>query len=356
MGCSKTVKKESEVDTIKNHYLSGLQKLDKKDFKGAEEDFNRTVRLDKKSPVGYTGLALLEMERSDYKRALKMVNKAIEYDPNSVDALITRGRIITAREKDGWFDDARASFTRALAIAADNDAALFYCAESYLKSLDFTEALSWYGQAVKKNGPLKDRAAAKYALVKRIIEVDPVSEIGKQKCLLDKITRADLCEFLVEEFKIKARVEHHQPTVFEKIYGDNLSRKKAKEITPSDISSAGAKQSILDVIPLHISDIDILPGGRFYPSRNVTRAQLAMVVQGILVLLRDDSSIATRYVGTESLFPDVRPDYYAYNAVMLCVNEDIMKPVSPDNEFNPDAPVSGVDVIGTFQNLSAVLE
>ena len=70
-GCSKAVKKESDIDTVKNHYVAGIQKLNKNDTKSAETDFKRAIELDKTSPMGYTGMALLKLNQSDYKGALK---------------------------------------------------------------------------------------------------------------------------------------------------------------------------------------------------------------------------------------------------------------------------------------------
>jgi hypothetical protein len=81
-----------------------------------------------------------------------------------------------------------------------------------------------------------------------------------------------------------------------------------------------------------------------------------MVIQGILELLNNDQTIATRYIGTDSGFPDVRPDYYAFNAIMLCIKQDIIEANTATGEFNPGNPVSGIDVIISLKNLETVLK
>ena len=98
MGCSKTVKKESDIDTPENHYLNGMQKLESNDLAAAETEFLRAVELDKKAPHGYTGLAYLELKKSNHKKALKHVKKALKCDDRFVDAFSVKASILSSRK------------------------------------------------------------------------------------------------------------------------------------------------------------------------------------------------------------------------------------------------------------------
>ena len=355
-GCSKTVIKKSDIDTTDNHYASGIQKLAQKDVTGAEADFLRAIELEKKSPKGYTGMALLELSRAEYKKALKRSGKALKYDSNFVDAHIARGRILTERKKGNWFDDALASFENALKLDPENEKALFYCGDCYLAHAAFSEALDYYSRTVTKQGSLKDRAAAKHSQVSKVIEASPVSEEGKKRILYEKISRSDLCVLLVGELKLKELLASHRPVLFEEIYNDDYTVRKGKVIAFSDDKSHISKRWIQDIIPLHISDLDVFPNGNFYPDRLINRAQLAMIIQGILSMLNNNPTLATQYVGIESGFPDVRPDFYAFNAIMLCVQEGILEPEPSTGAFKPENQVSGTDAVLTIRNIERLIE
>ncbi|MFC1552945.1 hypothetical protein ACFL6P_10340, partial [Candidatus Latescibacterota bacterium] len=51
-----------------------------------------------------------------------------------------------------------------------------------------------------------------------------------------------------------------------------------------------------------------------------------------------------RYIGMESRFDDVRSDYYAFNAINLCVDLKIMD-AADERNFDSNGIVSGMDGI-----------
>ena len=73
--------------------------------------------------------------------------------------------------------------------------------------------------------------------------------------------------------------------------------------------------------------------------------------QGILTLITGDASLATRYVGEASRFPDVRGDFYAYNAIALNAERGIMPADSISGCFRPDDPVSGPEALLIIRQL-----
>jgi hypothetical protein len=56
----------------------------------------------------------------------------------------------------------------------------------------------------------------------------------------------------------------------------------------------------------------------------------------------------------KSKFNDVRSDFYAFNAIALCVEMGIMK-VSGDGNFNPDEPISGIDTVLMLRVVEKIL-
>ena len=54
----------------------------------------------------------------------------------------------------------------------------------------------------------------------------------------------------------------------------------------------------------------------FAPDRPVTRAQFALILEDVIMRVKDDPDMATRHIGKESPFGDVHKGYYAFNAIM----------------------------------------
>ena len=76
-----------------------------------------------------------------------------------------------------------------------------------------------------------------------------------------------------------------------------------------------------------------------------------MVNQGVLVLLSGDPTLATRYIGESSRFPDVHGDFYAYNAIALSTERGFMAVDKRTGKFFPDRTVSGAEALLTIREL-----
>ena len=78
-----------------------------------------------------------------------------------------------------------------------------------------------------------------------------------------------------------------------------------------------------------------------------------MVMQSVMIMVTADESLATKYIGQNSRFPDVRSSHYAYNAISLMVDRGIMKADKISGEFRLKDTMSGADAllaIRDFQN------
>lgn len=352
IGCSRALKPSSPEDTPKNHYLAGLKLLGESDPAKPQTEFLRAILLDRKSPYGYTGIAALELKRQNYRRALKYANKALDRDRRFIEAAVLKGRIITERKKSGWYNRSKIAFQQAFDVEAENESALFYQGEASLQAFRFEEARGYFSKAAEKKGELSTRASERATLASRIMEANPASLKGKKVVLHDKATRADICILLTGELGLKDLVKSHRLVFFESIYRNS----DKKSGTPQDMEEHGDLASVLDILALRLPDIDVYPNGNFYPDRTVDRSQLAMIVQEILEVLSDDQTLSTRFATKDSPFPDVRPDYYAFNAIMTVVERGIMTPESGSGRFNTDAVASGVDVLLTLRALKSTLQ
>ena len=353
--CSKTVQKESGVASIENLYASGMEKLKKNDLKGAEGDFQSIIKRDRNSPLGYTGIALIALKRSDFKPSLFAINRALQLDPDFADAYIVQGRIFTILKKSTWFQDAAASFNRAIALDPGSDRALYYYGELYLASYMFGRAEEYYDRAMKLQGSYKDSAAAKLTFIRKITEVAPVSRVGKIHVVDGAIDRAELCTLLIEELKIKELLEQYNMPLFEQFYTLDFRLKKDKIYIPADVTSHPRKQWIIDIVPLRIPDLSMLPDDKFYPDRTVTRAQLAVISNAIQHLLRGDKNESENSIEEEPFISDVRADFYAFDAIVYCVASGIMQ-TGDSGTFHPNDTVSGLDTIRILRKLRLMFE
>jgi len=357
ISCSRTVvKPESDIDTPRDHYLSGMQKLDAESLEDAEKDFNRAVELDPSSPFGYTGLAYLEVLRGNYRQALKHVKKAVKNDKSFADAHAAGGYAVTARKRGkNWFADAEKYFGRALEIDPGNERALFYRAGCLLKAQYYDDAAKTFKLVVDKNGMYARRARGRLSLANRILKVTPIVRSCAYIVLDESIDRADLGVLLEDLMRIRIHVRHYRPRLFSEFYTDDLTLVDRSVRMPPDINNHVGKKQIHVILPLAVEGVSVFPNGYYYPDKIVTREQFAVTVQSILALLRNDPDLATRYYGSASVFPDVRTDFYAYNAISLCVNEGLMDVDPHTGDFRPHATVSGIDAVEMLRRLEKAI-
>jgi hypothetical protein len=100
--------------------------------------------------------------------------------------------------------------------------------------------------------------------------------------------------------------------------------------------------------------MEMYPDHTFHPDELLTRAEFALLLQNIFILVSGDPSLATRYFGETSHFPDVNSTHPAYNAIVLCVERGVLK-ANTDGSFGLTANVSGADALLTIRDLQNAL-
>ena len=254
------------------------------------------------------------------------------------------------QRKRGWFGNAESSFKRLLAMEPEGGRALFSLGEACLAAYRFEEARSYYEKAAAGKSAYTERAALRKTLSERIMEAKPLTDAGKRVCIAEKASRGDVCRLLDDELGLRDLVKRYRLMRYEALYrGDEGLRH-----IPPDIEEHPDRKAVVDVLVLRLAHLDLYPNGYFNPERPVTRAELAMILQEITAFLVDDQTLPTRYSNAESPFADVRPDYYAFNAVMLGVERGYLTYNVQSGLFDPDATVSGVDVLLALRTFGAL--
>jgi hypothetical protein len=89
----------------------------------------------------------------------------------------------------------------------------------------------------------------------------------------------------------------------------------------------------------------------------VTRAAYAMMLEDILIKVSGDSSLATKFIGSASPFPDLRNDLPYFNAIMVVTSRGIMEAKDLTTaEFAPLGSVPGVDALLIIKKIKEELK
>jgi len=357
-GCGpKPIEKESILDTPDNHYRQGMRSYNRGDLQGATEEFNRATALDPDYAGGYIGLGLVEAEKENYKEALDLVDKGIGKNKDFIDGYIAKGRILVKQEKgDKWLDNAVKQYEKALKIDENNEKALFYMGEAYKKAYDFDTAADYFSDVISIKGDFAAQANSEWELMQKIQRAAPGTRIGKKIALIPEIDRADLAVLFVEELKLLEVLKKKQPKTYDTRFRPpkdptKMQEQEQKQKLATDIEGHWAKNWIEDIIKADA--MGTFPDRTFRPDEKITRANYAMFLQNILIAVTGDEDLATKYIGTQSRFPDINSTHYAYNAICLSVDRGIMEADKIDGSFGLNKKVSGADallIIRDFQN------
>ena len=349
---------ESPLDTAANHYQRGLAQLEAGAAMDAEREFERARLLDPDFPGSQVGMALVAAEGQDFWRARQELAKALHKDGRFADAYIALGRIVTAEgvqrgyPVDTWSKEALAAYKKAGEHDPDNPAVPYYRGRCFLEAMQLEPARVSFAEALgKARGPWVKRTQDALGQVQLIERVAPGSSWGLKIALLPRITRGELSVLLIEELKLDELGRQRRLAPDPPQFRDPSQPAADSLAQATDISTSWARPWIEQVLKLGVAGLETTPDHLFQPGMAINRANMALVTQGILVLLTGDQELATRYLGEASRFPDVRSDSYAYSAIALNAERGIITADQLSGLFHPEDPVSGGEALQIIRNL-----
>jgi tetratricopeptide (TPR) repeat protein len=354
----KPIPSESPLDTPENHYRRGVAQIEQGDFIGAQREFERARSLDPNFPGVFVGTGLVALEQGDFWTARKEIEKAIHEDENFIDAHLALSRAIALEAKaedkpaEKWLGDALRSLAKAEKISPEEPAVHYQRGWVNLQGLRFIAGREAFSRVIEINrGEWVEKAMRQMETIQMIERAAPGSRAGMKIALVPEITRGELGVLLVEELKLpelmRKRGEKKNPASFKT--PQELEGADTSEV--ADLEGAWAKPWIEEVLGLGISGLELFPDGTFQPDLPVTRANYALVNQGLLILLSGDPALATLHIGEETPFPDVRSDFYAFNAISLSTERGIMEADKLSGHFHPHSPVSGAEALLMMREL-----
>lgn len=370
-GCSgPQVRSTSPEDNPEHHYLTGMNALESGKIAVAQEKFERAVYLDERFSKGYAGLAIVAAEKVklqgdaglrqvEAERSfanLKQAGKYAEKADEEFDLYAAKLRVHTLMKGKGWLEDAEDAFKdgaklkvdeRALTYYQGTEALNFFMGVAYLEGLEFQKARDSFAAVLnaKREGKWHEKADKGWKKTDRIVRAlagITVGDVGKKIAVKDAVTRADLTALLIDEMKL------------DKLFGGRIplaaDAKRQAEFIPADIATSPFREEILTAMKWKVRGLEpkydeTARAYLFLPGENVSRGEMALILEDVLIKLTGDEKLASAYFGQDkSPFPDVRKTSPLYNAVMNMTTRGIMEG-ELSGEFRPSDSVDGAEAL-----------
>lgn len=360
----KAVKPVGEMDTPEHHFYTGMKFLDEGKYPAAEGAFERAIQLAPKFGKAYAGNALVRAYQKDFKGASEFMKKAGKHarkDEEKVFVHVSKMRVYTVSKADkDWLEDAKGAFEDAIKLDPKSSAAYYFMGMAYREVLDFNQAGQMFSKVLELKADYVDKADNEWKLVQKIQRAMPGTITGKKIAVVERITRADAAALFMEELKIDVLYKKRTPKTFDTTFKDPEKAKAAAEkpaLTANDIADHPLKADIEGILKIGVRGLENYPDGSFHPYDFVDRATYAMMIEDILIKVTGEGSLATKFIGSTSPFPDLRSDVPYFNAVMVVTSRGIMEAVDlTSGEFAPLSTVPGVEALLIIRKIKEELK
>jgi Tfp pilus assembly protein PilF len=342
----------SAMDTPEHHSVAGLRLLEEDKYKEAEREFSLAIQIDPKFSQAHAGMGLVKAYTGDHKGAAESMKLAWKYADTKEEQLFVHiGQIrlsYKAMAGKGWLNDARDEFDHALKIDPQSSAAYYYMGIAYISVQDFEQAGQMFRKVIDLKKEYVKDADISWNLIQKILRAMPGTAAGKKIALLQRITRADVAALFMEELKIDVFYKKRSIKTFDTSFKDPEKAKNAPAAAamPKDIADHPLKVDIEGILGVGVRGLETYSDGLFHPGENIDRATYAMMLEDILIKVTGDNTLATKFIGQTSPFPDLRSDLPYFNSVMVVTTRQIMGVKDfTSGEFAPLGDVPGVDAL-----------
>lgn len=373
VGCAgKSRKSTGIMDSPEHHYEVGQRALDNDDLNAAANEFQLALELDPKFGPALAGRGLVSvLLGGDVDEGLSLVKSGVRKADDTkqkMAALIAEIRLYTAAFMRGemseykFLSEAGKAYRFGTSADKENLALHYYMGEAYLQALDFAAAEKMfaavkYSQRMEKAGiRFREKTDARWELLQKAKRAAPNSIVGKRIVLVDELSRADMAGLLVEELNVArfyGRTMNHQASTFQAPASNQITH--TPDTRPMDIDSHPLKADIEQVLEFGVQGLQANPDGTFTPDQPLSKAEIALIFQDIIVRATGNETLPTEFVGRKSPFVDVRGDQPYFNAVMVSTTRGLLEADKRSGLFKPAAPVPGVDALLYIKELKTEL-
>ncbi|MBN2790264.1 MAG: S-layer homology domain-containing protein [Candidatus Delongbacteria bacterium] len=370
VGCSPdTRKSESVLDSPEMHISMGMKFFNDGKYEEAKKEFDDAIKIDwkKEDKAGaYAGLGMYYAIKGDKGKAKDNAKEGISLNKKLPLVHTCYGRTLGILNKgvnaDEWLEDAVDEFDKALELADELRDIKAQAEAHYFKGItakyayDFSMAKKAFAEVVKLKSLYATEANAEWEKVQMIERARPGTKVGAKVALLDEVGKAEIAVLFIEELKINQILDKREKKEYDtefKAPEDPMKyeAEKAEAKLAVDIDKSWAKSWIMQVLEKGV--METAPDHKFYPDKKITRAEYALMLLRVMVMITNDESLYTKHFGEEnSMFVDVRTSHPAYNAMAVCATRGIMK-ANINGEFELSKTISGAEallIIREFQN------
>lgn len=358
MRCSQvdSVQQAADQLTAEDHYQAGLAALNQDDWENAAISFHRAIKVAPHYANGYAGTALVLALKDQPEKAVEYAEKAVKLDEKSFDAQVILGRVLADSKPEGWFERAMKAFDAALKMKTREEEALYYKARALCDNRNLEEAKELFTTISAQGGRFATQAEEQLVHIDNYQLIMPRTAVGDKILQLEKISRADLAALLVAEFDIVEIMRRQNPNYAggksQRFTEEENKRIRSADVI-ADIKGHWAETWIKDAV--RVGAMDVYPDNSFRPDELIQRMHLAMTLQTVIIQVTGNNSLYTAFIHTPSNYGDVKRTHYAYNAIRLVTEYEIMPASATSDRFDLDGTVSGFDALLSLRNLQGYL-
>ena len=341
-----------QLDSPGNYTYTGMKLLDQDKFSQAAGAFEMALKLDSKNSQALTGRGLVRAYTSDFRGAKADLDRARTLAVTDTERLLNHTAMIryyTQSRLDGdWLARSEVEFNEALAIDAENASACYFMGLAYRQACYFHEAGGMFDRVARLKSEYLAEALAELAFLRKVQQAMPITDAGKRIALADSITRADAAVLLMRELKIGDLYEQKAP----KSIRMNLRGAVPTVTTAGDIANNPWKEDIEGILKIGVKGLENDPEGNFAPDSFLTRANFAVMLQDVMITVTGDKTLAKRFDGFRSPFPDVISTSPYFNPAMVATTRGLMVVRSEETgEFALHNTVAGVEALLSIRAL-----
>ena len=293
-GCA-TPQSVGRIDSSRHHVFNGFKFLDRNMIEEAEIEFRAAREKDPQYGPGHAGMAIIRVREGHFGLGHHLLNQALTYSSDASTqylAHVAGIRLYTEEKSKGWVENALAFYNRAVRVDPLPMDAYYFMGLAYKESFNFQDAGKMFSRALECPGEYYKEARKEFELMQAIQQYPPDSMIGKKVALAVQVNRAEVAALFAEELNLNEIVKDRQPS-------------QPPPRTIPDIEDHPYRESIEFMIQSGICGFLVYPDNTFRPEAPLTRKDLAIITQNILLQTTDRTDLESLFSKQKSPFSDV---------------------------------------------------